>query len=97
MENNINSQTISQVSSPYSCLDLKEVQNQMDSWILPLENEMTTYTSFNYYEVPMIGPTLFGFFIENGMKSGIPSDKHKHIGCYFGEIKFLNEFFQFFK
>ena len=44
---------------------------------------------FAYYEVPMIssGNKFMRFLIDNGMRGGIPTEKHAHVVTMYGDVE----------
>ena len=49
---------------------------------------------FAYYEVPMIssGYKFMRFLIDTGMRSGIPTEKHKNVVTMYGDVeKYVEE------
>ncbi len=64
---------------------VREAQAMIDSWVEPFQ-EMCEGKSA--YELPMIDGyfwKIFSGFIDEGMKAGIPEDKHDYVITYYGD------------
>lgn len=55
----------------------REQQKDVNTWIAMAENLMAEHENLSFYEVPLIYEinAPFRFWINNGMRSGIPDDK----------------------
>ncbi len=65
---------------------VREAQDVLDSWSAPFEERFQYDDDYIYYEVPMIKGIwkIFKSSIDDGMRSGIPSKKHKNVITYYG-------------
>lgn len=73
---------------------LRESQQQLDSWLGPFTKNFENRAEFTFYEVPMIASVykLMRLVIDNGMRAGIPHNKHDHVVTMYGDVKkYLNE------
>jgi hypothetical protein len=73
---------------------LQQSQPQLDSWLGPFEEKFGNKEGFTFYEVPMIssGYKFMRFVIDNGMRGGIPKEKHKNVVTMYGDVeKYMNE------
>jgi hypothetical protein len=73
---------------------LRESQPQLDSWLEPFVKKFGDREGFAYYEVPMIssGYKFMRFLIDNGMRGGIPTEKHKNVVTMYGDVeKYMKE------
>ena len=73
---------------------LRESQPQLDSWLEPFTEKYGSTQGFTFYEVPMIssGYKFMRFVIDNGMRGGIPKEKHKNVVTMYGDVeKYMNE------
>jgi len=73
---------------------LRESQSQLDSWLEPFAKKFGDREGFAYYEVPMIssGYKFMRFLIDNGMRDGIPTEKHKNVVTMYGDVeKYMKE------
>lgn len=73
---------------------LQQSQPQLDSWLGPFEEKFGSQEGFTFYEVPMIssGYKFMKIIIDNGMRGGIPKNKHKNVVTMYGDVeKYMNE------
>jgi hypothetical protein len=73
---------------------LQQSQPQLDSWLGPFGEKFGSNEGFTFYEVPMIssGYKFMRFVIDNGMRGGIPKNKHKNVVTMYGDVeKYMNE------
>lgn len=73
---------------------LQQSQPQLDSWLGPFGEKFGSQEGFTFYEVPMIasGYRFMRFIIDNGMRGGIPKNKHKNVVTMYGDVeKYMNE------
>lgn len=73
---------------------LQQSQPQLDSWLQPFIEKYGRKEGFTFYEVPMISSSykFMRFVIDNGMRGGIPKNKHKHVVTMYGDVeKYMNE------
>lgn len=64
---------------------VREAQAMIDSWIEPFQKMCEGRSA---YELPMIDGyfwKIFSGFIDEGMKAGIPNEKHDHVVTYYGD------------
>ena len=70
---------------------VRGAQGMLDSWIKPFEKRCD---SDRVYEVPMIAGffwRIFSGFIDEGMKSGIPAEKHDNVATFYGDTEKFKE------
>ncbi|MEL6632250.1 MAG: hypothetical protein AAFQ83_12305 [Bacteroidota bacterium] len=61
-------------------------QNQANAWANAYEQYLKP-EGVVFYEIPMMA-SAFGMmrgWVDNGMRSGIPSEKHDNIACFYGD------------
>lgn len=68
---------------------VREAQSQIDSWANPFETRFQGREDIRYYEIPMLSGKwkLMSFFIDGGMRSGIPKGKHNNVSTYYGDLR----------
>lgn len=66
---------------------IRSAQSMLDSWIEPFEREFGENNRFTVYEVPMINAAwkVFSWFIDSGMRGGIPAEKHNNVITFYGD------------
>jgi hypothetical protein len=66
---------------------IRSAQSMLDSWIEPFENKFGKDDRFAVYEVPMINVAwkIFSWFIDSGMRGGIPAEKHNNVITFYGD------------
>lgn len=70
---------------------VREAQAMLDSWMQYFE-ELCQGQEF--YELPIIESSfwkIFSGFVDGGMKSGIPEEKHDFVGTYYGKASQFKE------
>ncbi len=68
---------------------LRENQGQLDSWLEPFIEKYGDTEDVTFYEIPMIssGYRFMRFIIDNGMRAGLPRQKHKHVVTMYGDVE----------
>jgi len=66
---------------------IQDGQDKIDSWVTPLEAYLTQTEGVVYYEVPLMPRYNAGirYAANSGMRSGIPTEKHPNVVCYYGD------------
>ncbi len=68
----------------------RQVQEMLDSWSQPFNNAFREEKNIGFYEIPMIDSKIWKFFsgfIDSGMRSGIPKEKHDYVLTYYGNTE----------
>ncbi|MFO7835180.1 MAG: hypothetical protein R6V83_00875 [Candidatus Thorarchaeota archaeon] len=69
-------------------------QNLVNSWVPPLKELVEKYSNTEFYELPTIREMnpIYRFFINHGMKAGIPSEetRGRTITLYFDKDSFTD-------
>ncbi len=66
----------------------RQAQGILDSWLAPFSENFGDTTGATFYEVPMIEGfwgKMFSKTIDDGMRRGIPEEKHKNVVTYYGD------------
>ena len=73
----------------------RQTQGEVDSWLDPFIEEFGDRESVTFYEIPMISKNWkwMSGWIDAGMRSGVPKNKHDHVATYYGP---LTEYFDYF-
>lgn len=66
----------------------RETQLKIDSWLEPFLAKFEKDTSIQFFEIPMLakGWKLMSRFIDGGMRSGIPIEKHGNVSTFYGDV-----------
>ncbi|MEE4311402.1 MAG: hypothetical protein V2J62_05985 [candidate division KSB1 bacterium] len=66
----------------------RETQLKIDSWLKPFLERFEKNTSIHFFEIPMLakGWKLMSRFIDGGMRSGIPTEKHGNVSTFYGDV-----------
>lgn len=74
---------------------LREQQEDVDTWVAHLDELRKNHPKLSFYEIPMVykGNVLFRFWLNNGMRSGIPDEQKRRstITVYTDVEAFLKE------
>ncbi len=56
---------------------LREQQEDVDTWVPHLDDLRKTHPELSFYEIPMVykGSVFFRFWLNNGMRAGIPNEQ----------------------
>ena len=74
--------------------EYKEVAAQSDTWTKFWEDNLKQ-KGVGYYEIPMLSSKYkwVSWWINGGMRSGIPKEKHDNVACFYGDKeKYLKAF-----
>jgi hypothetical protein len=67
----------------------RQAQTMVDSWVGPFERHLCGSGQYTYFEVPMIAGVwgrMFSRFIDDGMRAGVPRDRHRNVVTYYGNF-----------
>jgi hypothetical protein len=66
----------------------RDAQKILDSWLEPFNMKFKDYEDVDFYEIPMLKRRwkLISRYIDGGMRSGIPQEKHGNVMTYYGDI-----------
>ena len=68
----------------------RDAQRIIDTWLVPFSREFSHEQMVRIYEIPMIGSRMWKMIasvIDEGMRSGIPVEKHPFVVTYYGDIR----------
>ncbi len=76
-------------SVTFLCLAFRrQDQNQISTWLEPVEREFGGRPGFRFYEIPMMGTSIRGatrWFINTAMAAVIPKAKRRWFAPYYGD------------
>ena len=66
--------------------EYKEVSSQADTWTKFWEENLKQ-KGIGFYEIPMMSRKYIwvSWFINGGMRGGIPKEKHGNVACFYGD------------
>lgn len=66
----------------------RETQRKTDSWLEPFSKTFENDTTVQFFEIPMLAGAwkLMSPFIDGGMRSGIPKQKHGNVTTFYGDV-----------
>ncbi len=66
----------------------QKAQSQIDTWYALYQDSLQS-RGVVFYEIPMISGSwnLVSGWIDNGMRSGIPAEKHPYVATYYGPLE----------
>jgi len=66
----------------------RETQRTIDSWLEPFSKAFENDTTVQFFEIPMLAGAwkLMSPFIDGGMRSGIPKQKHGNVTTFYGDV-----------
>ena len=75
----------------------RKSQADFKSWVDPFKKRYLSNNEISHLEVAMIGrkSKIETFFIQKGMKAGIPKSSHNNVMAYFGDIKQFKDYYGF--
>ena len=78
-------------SVTFVCLAFRrQDQDQISTWLEPLEREFGGRPCFRFYEIPMMGTSIRGaarWFINSAMAAVIPRDKRRWFAPYYSDFR----------
>ena len=69
----------------------RKSQADFKSWVVPFKKRYLSHNEISHLEIAMIGrkSKIETFFIQKGMKAGIPKSSYDNFMAYFGDIKLV--------
>jgi len=73
----------------------RQTQGEVDSWLDPFVEDFYGMENLTFYEIPMISGNWkwMSSWIDSGMRSGVPAEKHDHVATYYGPLKSYFDYF----
>ena len=73
----------------------RQTQGEVDSWLDPFWEDFSGKKGITFFEIPMISGNWkwMSSWIDSGMRSGVPDEKHDHVATYYGPLKKYFDYF----
>jgi hypothetical protein len=67
----------------------RQTQGEVDSWLNPFVHDFAGNKEITFFEIPMISGNWkwMSGWIDSGMRSGVPDEKHDHVATYYGPLR----------